>query len=288
MKIGAELADLIGEKDKAAELRRNADVMARRINKVGWDGEWYLRGFTDDGEPFGSSRNEEGKIYLNPQSWSILSGVVTEERLPKVLRSVDRLLEGENGLALLAPAYTKTDVRIGRITAFARGTKENAAVFCHANLFMIAADCMAGRGDVAYRRLCRILPCRQDQERYKAEPYVFAEYLIGPEHPYEAGRGAYTWVTGSAGWSLMVMTEHMLGVKPDYSGLRIDPCIPSHWKRCSIVRPFRGATYEIVVENPEGVQRGVEEITVDGRKIDGNLISPFSDGKVHRVRVVLG
>lgn len=288
LKIAAELAEVVNKEELAAELKKKADLMARRINKVGWDGKWYLRGFTDDGEPFGSSKNREGKIYLNPQSWSILSGVVTEERLPKVLRSMDTMLEGKYGLALLYPAYTKTDVRIGRITAFARGTKENAAVFCHANLFAIAADCMVGRGDVAYRRLCKILPSKQDQERYKAEPYVFAEYLIGHEHPYEAGRGAYTWVTGSAGWSLMVVTEHMLGVKPDYKGLRIDPCMPSIWRKCRIVRPFRGATYDITIENPEGLQRGVEEIIVDGKKIDGNLIKPFSDGKVHMVKVLMG
>ena len=288
MRIGAELADLMGKEDTARDLRERAEVMAKRINDVGWDGEWYLRGFTDDGEPFGSSKNEEGKIYLNPQSWSILSGVVTRERLPKVLKSVDTLLEGKNGLALLYPAYTKTDTRIGRITAFARGTKENAAIFCHANTFTIAADCMVGRGDVAYRRMCKIMPCRQDPMRYKAEPYVFAEYLIGPEHPYEAGRGAYTWVTGTAGWSFMVANQYMMGVRPDYKGLTIDPCLPSKWRRCSIVRPFRGALYEINIENPEGVQRGVEEITVDGKKIDGNTIAPLSDGKLHIVKVRMG
>jgi cellobiose phosphorylase len=147
---------------------------------------------------------------------------------------------------------------------------------------------MVGRGDVAYRRMCKIMPCRQDPMRYKAEPYVFAEYLIGPEHPYEAGRGAYTWVTGTAGWSFMVANQYMMGVRPDYNGLTIDPCLPSKWRRCSIVRPFRGALYEINIENPEGVQRGVEEITVDGKKIDGNTIAPFSDGKLHIVKVRMG
>lgn len=287
LKIAAELADLIGKADEANDLRKKASIMTRRINRVGWDGRWYLRGFDDEGEPFGSSKNREGKIYLNPQSWSILSGVVPEDRLSKVLKSVDTLLESEYGLRLLYPPYTKMDVRIGRITAFARGTKENAAVFCHANLFAIAADCMAGRGDVAYRRLCKIFPSKQDQPRYKAEPYVFAEYLIGPEHPYEAGRGAYTWLTGSAGWALMVATEFMMGVKPDYAGLRVEPCLPSSWKRCSLVRPFRGAVYEITIDNPDGLQHGEVEMLVDGKKIEGNLIRPFSDGKVHTVRVLM-
>lgn len=288
MKTAAELADLIKQAETAQELRKNAEAMARQINKVGWDGEWYLRGFTDDGEPFGSSKNEEGKIYLNPQSWSILSGVVTPDRLPKVLDSMDKYLEGKYGLALFYPAYSKTDERIGRITAFARGTKENAAIFCHANTFAIVADCMVGRGDVAYRRMCKIMPCKQELERYKAEPYVFAEYLIGPEHPYEAGRGAYTWVTGTAGWSFMVANQYLMGVRPEYNGLRIDPCLPSTWKQCTIVRPFRGEIYEIKVEKPEGVQRGVKEITVDGKPIEGNLIKTFSDKKLHKVHVLMG
>ncbi|MEM2878245.1 MAG: hypothetical protein QXG10_01650 [Candidatus Hadarchaeales archaeon] len=288
LKIAADLAVLINEKEISTDLIKKADEMTRRINKVGWDGEWYLRGFTDDGEPFGSSANKEGKIYLNPQSWAILSGVVPPERIKKLTASVDKYLEKDNGLVLFYPAYTSTDPRIGRITAFARGTKENAAIFCHANAFMIAADCMLGRGDVAYRRLCKIMPCKQEQRRYKAEPYVFAEYLIGPEHPYDSGRGAYTWVTGTAGWSFQVMCEHMLGVKPDYQGLRIDPCIPSKWKKCSITRPFRGASYNISIENPSGVQRGVKEIHVDGEELEGNIIMPHRDGKVHSVRVLMG
>ena len=288
LKTAAELADALGKKEISDDLRKKAGIMTERINKVAWDGKWYIRGFTDEGKQFGSSSNREGKIYLNPQSWSILSGVVPEERLPELLKSVDRFLEGDHGLALFYPAYTSTDDKLGRITAFARGTKENAAIFCHANTFMIVADCMVGRADVAYRRLCKIMPCKQDPDRYKAEPYVYAEYLIGPEHPYEAGRGAYTWVTGTAGWSFLVATEHMLGARPDFEGLRIDPCIPPEWKKCSITRSFRGSTYEISIENPRGVQRGVREIFVDGEKIEGNIIRPHEDGKVHKVRVIMG
>jgi len=288
LRIAAELAAMLGRKKLSKELTRKAEVMAKRVNRVGWDGKWYLRGFTDEGKPFGSSSNREGKIYLNPQAWAILSGVLPRDRKKALLKSIDEILEGDHGLALFYPAYTRTDSKIGRITAFARGTKENAAIFCHANTFMIAADCMLGRGDIAYRRLRKIMPCKQDPDLYKAEPYVYAEYLIGPEHPYEAGRGAYTWVTGTAGWSFLVATEYMLGVKPEFNGLKIDPCLPSSWRRCSITRPFRGAVYDIVIENPHGVQKGVKELYVDGRKINGNLIHPHGDGKTHAVRVVMG
>lgn len=288
LKIAAELADALNKRDISKDLSKKADEMTKKINKVAWDGKWYLRGFTDEGKPFGSSSNREGKIFLNPQSWAILAGVVPPERLPKLLKSVDKFLESDHGLVLFYPAYTSTDSKIGRITAFARGTKENAAVFCHANNFMIAADCMAGRGDIAYRRMCKIMPYRQDPDLYKAEPYVCAEYLIGPEHPYEAGRGAYTWMTGTSGWSFLVATEYLLGVKADFKGLKIDPCIPSSWKKCSVVRPFRGSIYEISIENPRRVQRGVKEVFVDGKKIEGNLIRPHKDGKLHKVKVKMG
>lgn len=288
LKKVAELADVLNKRDISEDLRKKAEKMTRRINKVAWDGKWYLQGFTDEGKPFGGSSNREGKIYLNPQSWAVLAGVVPLERLSKLLKSVDELLDGNHGLSLLYPAYTSTDSKIGRITAFARGTKENAAIFCHANNFMMAADCMVGRGDIAYRRMCKIMPCKQDPDIYKAEPYVYAEYLIGPEHPYESGRGAYTWVTGTAGWSFLVAIEYMLGVKADFKGLRVDPCIPSSWKKCSMTRRFRGSVYEISVENPRGVQRGVKEVFVDGKKIKGNLVPIYRDRGLHKVRVVMG
>jgi len=289
LKILAELAALIGEEEKAKDFVSKAHTMAKTINAVAWDGQWYQRGFTDDGTVYGSSRNKEGKIYINSQSWAILSGVATPERTKAVLKSVDKHLDGEHGIALFSPAYSKFDPKLGRISMFTEGTKENAAVFCHAATFQIVAECMAGRGNNAYASMKKIMPnAQKDYDLYKTEPYTYAEYLIGPEHPYLYGEGAFTWITGTSGWTFLAATEYLLGARRDYEGLRIDPVIPAKWKKCKITRPFRGAVYEIEIKNPEGVQRGVKEIKLNGKLVNGNLIRPADKGKRHKVEVLMG
>ncbi len=282
------LARFIKKDDIADDLRRKAEEMRNIINSEGWDGNWYLRGFNDDDKPFGSKDNEEGKIFLNSQSWAILGEVADEEKQNKCLESMDKYLDGEHAPALFHPAYTKFDPTVGRITMFSPGTKENAAVFCHAVAFKIVADCKVGRGDKAYDSFTKILPNKKDPEVYKTEPYAFAEYLVGPDHPYLYGEGAFTWITGTASWMFIAATEWILGARRTFEGLKVDPCIPSSWDRCKITRPFRGATYEIEIENPNGVQKGVKEMTVDGEKIDGQLIEPHGDGKTHKVKVIMG
>ncbi len=290
LKMLAELAGLIKKEDVKNDLLEKARVMSKRINSSGWDGKWYLAGFNDDMVPFGSSKNKEGKIFLNSQSWAILADIVPKDRLQTMLSSVDKYLGGPHGMALLAPAYTVFDPGLGRIAMFSQGTKENAAVFCHAQTFMLAAYAKLGMGNKTFAELSKIMPNKQkDMELYKAEPYAYAEYLIGPDHPYAYGEGAYTWLTGTAGWTFMVATEWILGARRDYNGLRIDPCIPSKWKKAKITRPFRGAVYEIEIENPNGVEHGISFIEVDGKRIEGNLIEPDNNGKkTHKVRVVMG
>jgi len=289
LKIMADLCELTGEKAKQEKYLHMAKTMTERINNFGWDGEWYQRGFTDEGKVYGSKVNKEGKIFINTQSWAILGGVAEGKRLEQVIKSTDKHLDGKHGLALFAPAYSQWDPTLGRISMFSEGTKENAAVFCHAATFMIVAYCLAGYGNRAYESILKIMPNTQkDYELYKTEPYVYAEYLVGPDHPYLYGEGAFTWITGTAGWNFMAATEWILGARRDFDGLRVDPCIPSHWKKCSIKRPFRGAIYEIDIENPKSKQHGVKEVYVDGRKIQGNLIEPHGDGKTHKIRVILG
>jgi len=289
LEILAELAELIDKKDKAGTLRRRAKIMTDRINKVGWDGSWYKRGFTDDNFAYGSYRNKKGKIFLNSQSWAILSGVADKQRADKLIKSVDKYLDGKHGPALFYPAYSEFDGRLGRMTMFSEGTKENAAIFCHAVLFKIVADCMLKRGNKAFNSLSKIMPNKQgDYEKYKTEPYVFSEYLIGPEHPYRYGEGAFTWITGTAGWAFVAATEWILGVRKDYEGLIIDPCIPSNWKTFKITRPYQGSIYEIEVQNPEAVESGVREVFVDGKKQTDNLIKPHKDNKLHKIKVIMG
>ncbi|MGB9612755.1 MAG: GH36-type glycosyl hydrolase domain-containing protein [Candidatus Margulisiibacteriota bacterium] len=289
LKLLAELANKLDKPEIAAELFQKAEIMSNRVNKDGWDeAGWYLAGYNDDLIPFGSSKNKEGRIFLNSQSWAILADLVPAGRLNTILNSVDKMLKSKHGLALLAPAYTKFDPGLGRIAMFSKGTKENAAIFCHAQTFMAAAYAKIGMGNKAYETMCQIMPNKQkDIELYKAEPYVYAEYLIGPEHPYAHGEGAYSWLTGTAGWTFMVATEMILGAQRDYDGLRIKPTLPSHWKKAKIIRPFRGAIYEIEIENPEGIEHGIVEVYVDGEKIEGNLIKPHHDGKTHKVRAII-
>jgi cellobiose phosphorylase len=289
LKILAEMANLIRKPQVAAELKMKAKEMTRRINKWAWDGTWYVRGFTDDGTVYGSSKNKGGKIYLNTQSWAVLSGVADQERSKKLHASVDRYLAGRHGTALFYPAYSRFDRRLGRISMFSEGTKENAAVFCHAAAWQVVADCLLGKGNKAYEGLRKIMPnCQGDYDIYKTEPYVFAEYLIGPQHPYLYGEGSFTWVTGTAGWSFLAATQYILGLSPEYDGLRVSPCIPSHWKRYKVIRPFRGSSYEITVENPKGVEFGVKEVYIEGRRQEGNLIPAGEKGKRYRIKVIMG
>jgi len=291
-----ELAGFIKDKKVAAEMRRLGDRMARIVNRAGWEGSnggpgWYLAAFNDQGRKIGSRENREGKVPLNSQTWAILSGVVSEERLPKILDKIDRTLETPYGPALFLPSYTDFNPGIGRVTAFAPGTKENAAVFSHACAFKVVADCTIGRGDAAHRTFSALVPHakhKQDHDRYKVEPYVWAEYVVGPGSRDRFGEGAFTWNTGTTPWMFIAATEWILGARREFDGLLIDPCLPKGWKKATIRRPFRGAVYQITIRNPHGVNTGVKRVVVDGRPIEGNLIKPHGDGKVHTVLVEMG
>jgi len=290
LKMLADLFELTGNESKKNECLQMVKTMDERLNTIAWDGQWYTRGYDDDGVVYGSAKDKEGKrIYVNTQAWALLSGVARDERLKTVVASVDKYLNGKHGFALFYPAYSQWVKRLGRISMFSEGTKENAAVFCHAATFMAVGLAMHGYGDKAYEAARKIMPnAQKDMELYKTEPYVFAEYLVGPENPYRYGEGAFTWITGSSGWQFMLGTEWIMGARRDFDGLRLDPCIPKKWKKCFIRRPFRGDVYEISIENPKGVEHGVQEVFVDGKEINGNLVTPFKDGKVHKVRVVMG
>lgn len=284
----AELADRLGRMDDAAEYRRLHAHFAGLVNAKAWDGEWYQRGFSNSGRTIGSRDCAEGRIFLNPQSWAVLAGVADADRGRQCLDSALRLLDSDAGLQIHAPPYVTKDTELGRITYFAPGTKENGAVFCHAVAFMVAALCRAGRGDDAYAALSRIMPSNKDQERYAAEPYAFAEYIVGPSHPTRAGQGQFTWITGTAAWVYVIATQWVAGLRPEFDGLLVDPCLPSKWRRLRLRRRFRGADYDVEVQNPDGAQKGVRSVEVDGRRLAGAVLPPYGDGAVHRVKVVMG
>lgn len=287
-----DLAKFLGDKAIADEMHKIYDEMCDIVNKTGWDGDWYLAAFNDEGYKIGSKENDEGKVPLNSQTWAILGEVAKDkERQRKILDKIDNYLDTPYGPALFLPSYTKFNPGIGRVTAFAEGTKENAAVFSHACAFKIVSDCFIKRGDKAYETFKKLMPMnspKSDHDKYKVEPYVWAEYIIGPGSKYKFGEGAFTWNTGTSPWMFTAATEWILGCRRDFNGLLVDPCLPHAWKECSIRRPFRGAIYEIHIKNPQGVEWGVKEITVDGRKLSGNLIRSHKDGKIHKVEVLMG
>ncbi|MCM8812155.1 MAG: hypothetical protein NC910_03780 [Candidatus Omnitrophica bacterium] len=286
-----ELAEFLGDEAVAREMQQKADELTRIINEVGWDGSWYLAAFNDTGRRIGSQQNKEGKVPLNSQTWAILSGVVPPQRLASILNKIDKYLDTPYGPALFLPSYTEFNPGIGRVTSFCPGTKENAAVFSHACAFKVVADCTIKRADKAYETFSKLMPiskAKQDHDKYKVEPYVWAEYVIGPGAGERFGEGAFTWNTGTTPWMYVAATEWILGARREFKGLLIDPCIPKSWKEATIRRPFRGAVYEITIKNPMGVSSGVRALTVDGKPIRGTLIPVHGDGKTHRVEVVLG
>lgn len=286
-----ELAGFLRDRAVAEEMRIKAEEMTRIVNKEGWEESWYLAAFNDAGRKIGSKENKEGKVPLNSQTWAILSGIVPPERLPKILDKIDHTLDTPYGPALFLPSYTAFNPGIGRVTSFAAGTKENAAVFSHACAFKVVADCTIKRGEQAYDTFSKLIPTsrpKSDHDRYKVEPYVWAEYVIGPGSMDRFGEGAFTWNTGTTPWMFCAATEWIVGARREFEGLLIDPCLPRRWKRVRIRRPFRGAVYDITIRNPEGVHSGVKRITVDGVEQISPTIRPHGDGKVHRVEVVLG
>ncbi len=201
---------------------------------------------------------------------------------------VERLLATPRGIQLVQPGL-ELDQR-GNPMVYPKGAKENAGIFCHPNPWAVCAEAILGRGERAYRYYRAVLPaaaCQEDPEGYCAEPYVFGQFRYGAEHR-EFGKAAGTWLTGTAAWSYVAATQYILGVRPDWEGLRVDPCIPPEWRRLRVRRRFRGSTYEIEIRNPKGVSKGVASIRVDGKRIRGGVVPAFADGAVHEVKVVMG
>lgn len=286
----AALMWFVGSDAQAQRYVEERDKLIRNINLHLWDGEWYIRGTRDDGEAFGSSRNIEGRIYLNAQSWMIIGTASPKRRAIRCMNSVKEHLNTPYGPALFLPAYREPDPKLGIITRFAPGTKENGTIFCHPVAWAIMAECILGRGDQAYeywKEVSFVHRGEQDEEKYKVEPYVYCEYIHGPDSKYY-GQGEFSWMTGTAAWMWKVALDWILGVRAEIRGLMIDPCIPSGWDSYKVVRRFRRATYEVTVENPEHVSHGVKEIYVDGMSHDSYLLPIFPAGETHQIKVVMG
>jgi cellobiose phosphorylase len=286
-----ELCRAVGKNGLADQYDSLAAGLRRRINGIAWDGSWYLRAFNDNGDKIGSRQNKYGRLFLNAQTWAIYSGVASPERGRQVMDQVREKCNSLYGLTLLWPAFRKYDPLIGTISLFPPGLKENAGIFCHANTWAIIAECLLGRGDYAMEYYRKMLPPRYNDVSAlrRTEPYIFCQVIAGPEHP-DYGIGRNSWLTGTASWMFVAFSRYILGIKPQYDGFVVEPCLPAGWPGYRVWRRFRGVCYEITVDNPQHVCTGVKQLWVDGNTVDGTTVPyrPADAGKTIQVKVQLG
>ncbi len=290
---GAEFAELCRRRGETAEAElaiAHVDKMREAVIKHGWDGEWFLRAYDYFGDKVGSKENEEGKIFIEPQGFCVMAGIGREDgRAQTALESVKKYLDCEHGIVLNHPAFTKYHIQLGEISTYPKGYKENAGVFCHNNPWIMIAETLLGNGDQAFEYYRKIAPAYLEDrsELHKTEPYVYAQMIAGKD-AFKPGEAKNSWLTGTASWNFYAITQYILGIRPDYEGLIIDPCIPKDWDGFTVQRKFRNANYEITVQNPNHVSKGIKEIVVDDKKLKGNVIPVFEDGKDHFVTVIMG
>ena len=251
-----------------------------------WDGDWFLRGFTADGSPIGSHTAKEGKVHLESNTWAVISGAATRDQGLSCMDAVDEWLYTPYGLMLNAPSFVTLDDRVGFVTRVYPGIKENGAVFSHPNPWAWVAECLLGRGSRAMKFYDALLPENQNElmEIRQAEPYSYCQFIMGRDHTAH-GRARHPFMTGSSGWAYYAATRYMLGIRPGFDALTVDPCIPAEWDGFEAVRRWRGAVYQIQVTNPDHVEKGVRKILVDDKEV--RSIPVFGEG-VHRVQVELG
>ena len=284
----SKLSDFRGEKELKAEFDSMYEQMKKTVLDAAWDGKWFVRYFDDKGNAIGSEKNEYGKLWLNAQSWALLSGFALDSEKGKMaMEAVHTHLATKNGIKLSWPGYNGYDPEKGGVTTYPPGAKENGGIFLHPNPWAIIAETMLGNGDRAFTYYNQINPAAKNDiiDEYECEPYCYAQNILSDEHP-EFGLGRNSWLSGTASWMYQSSTQYILGLRPDHKGLIFDPCVPSDWKAFSIERKCRGAIYEIKVKNPSGKSKGLSSIIVDGKPIEGNCIPYFADGR-HKVEVTM-
>ena len=285
----AELCRFIGKTEEADRVQKQVDEMVVAIKNHGWDGEWFLRAYDFYGNKIGSNENEEGKIFIESNGWCGMAGIGKEEGMvEKAMNSVKERLDCEHGIVLNNPAFTKYYIEYGEISSYPAGYKENAGIFCHNNPWIMIAETVIGNGERAWDYYKKICPSYLEEisDLHKTEPYVYSQMIAGKD-ANKPGEAKNSWLTGTAAWNFFAISQFILGIQPKFDGLAIDPCIPVGWNGFSVQRKFRGTTYQIRVENPEKVSKGVKELWVDGEKQDGNII-PVQSKKECQVKVIMG
>ena len=282
-----ELAKYKGEEGDVKKYTDMGEKVKAVCDQVLWDGEWYIRGITANGRKIGTKNDTEGKIHLESNAWAVLSGAAPYEKGIKAMDSIYEQLFTPYGIMLNGPAYTKPDDDIGFVTRVYPGLKENASIFSHPNPWAWAAECMLGRGDRAMEFYHALCPYYQNDkiEIREAEPYSYCQFVVGKDHT-AFGRARHPFMTGTGGWAYYSATHYMLGIRPGMDALEIDPCIPKGWDGFTLTRQWRGAQYDITVENPEHVSKGVCQIFLDGALTE--KIPVQEAGSTHKVRIVMG
>ena len=282
-----QLAEYLGRTEDVEKYQAMRERVGNVCNRELWDKEWFIRGITKNGKKIGTSEDAEGKVHLESNAWAVLSGAADVEKGKLAMDSVDKYLFTPYGILLNAPSYTVPDDDIGFVTRVYPGLKENGSIFSHPNPWAWAAECVLGRGDRAMKFYNALCPYYQNNmiEIRQSEPYSYCQFVVGRDHT-AFGRARHPFMTGSGGWAYFSATRYMLGIRPDFEHLTIDPCIPADWREFSAVRRWRGAEYDIHVENPDGVMKGVQELYLDGEKVE--RIPVMAQGSRQDVRVVMG
>jgi N,N'-diacetylchitobiose phosphorylase len=285
----AEICTLLGEAQENSWAQTHLDAFDKILAAQGWDGQWYLRGLDANGAKFGSQENKEGRIFLNTQSWAVLSGHASPERAACAMASVETHLATANGLTLCAPPFVATDMRVMRAVLFNPGMKENGAIFTHTQFWAVMAETLLGHGERAWKYFRATLPAAWNErgEIREIEPYVYCQYTHSPASP-RSGASRVPWLSGSASWSYFAATRFILGLRPDWNGLIIDPCIPKSWPGFTATRKFRGKTLRLEVRNPHGVEKGIARLSLNGQTLTGNLIPADKLAAENSVLAVMG
>lgn len=293
VKYGRAYADIcrrIGLHDEAAECQKAIEEMEKAVLSAGWDGKWFIRAYDAFGAPVGSRECDEGQIFIEPQGMCVMAGIGRETGESELaLKSVKERLDTEFGIVLLQPAYTSYHLNLGEITSYPPGYKENAGIFCHNNPWITCAETELGHGNRAFEVYSKTSPAYTEDKSdiHRTEPYVYSQMIAGKDAS-AFGEAKNSWLTGTAAWSFVSVSQAILGIKPTFDGLMIDPCIPSSMRNYSVTRRYRGATYKIRVENPDGVQHGVKALTVNGEALPSCVIPVAEAGQTVEVCAVMG
>ncbi len=285
----AELCRRHGDSDEAAYVMQQKQLMTEAVEKYGWDGEWFLRAYDAHGDKVGSNECDEGKIFIEPQGYCVMAGIGKDNGMAqKAMDSVREHLLFEYGVVLNWPAYQTYHLNLGEISSYPPGYKENGSVFCHNNPWIVIAETVLGHGDAAFDVYRRTAPAYiEDQKLHRTEPYVYAQTVNGKES-YKPGEAKNSWLTGTAAWNFFAVSQAILGVKPQFDGLMIDPCLPGNLKDVKVSRLFRGNTYDIAIQNLAGGEKGKVSVKVDGQEIDGQTVpAVYGTGKTIKVEVTI-